>query len=309
MHGPAAQVERNAEESFLIALQSAGAYLQTHWIGFAAAVLKGALVLFAALIAARVLARWTERALRRQKGRSETLAGVARSAIRIAVIGFGLAMALDQIGVNIGALLAGAGIVGLAVGFGAQSLVKDVISGFFLIFDGAIAEGDIVDAGNGVSGVVEAVGLRMTRIRAFNGQLWFVQNGEIRSVGNMSREWMRAIVEVGLAYEQDVAEGMRVLKQVADEWAEEHADVVIEAPEVQGLLGLNASDVGIRVVIKVVPPHSWTAERELRVRLKAAFDKAGVEIPFPRQVIYHRQEDEESALVVQTTNSQVAQPN
>lgn len=291
------------------ALHSAAAFFQAHWVDIAYSVVKGALVLIAALVVAGALSRWAEQALRRKKGRSETLAGVARSAIRIAVIGCGVVMALDQIGVNIGALLAGAGIVGLAVGFGAQSLVKDVISGFFLIFDGAIAEGDIIDAGSGVSGVVEAVGLRMTRIRAFNGQLWFVQNGEIRSVGNMSRDWMRAIVEVGLAYEQDVAEGMRVLKQVADDWAKAHQDVVLEPPEVQGLLGLNASDVGVRLVIKVTPPSSWAAERELRLLIKAAFDKAGVEIPFPRQVLYHRQEDEESALVVQTTDGQAARPN
>lgn len=275
------------------------AYLQAHWIQISLHVAAALGILLAAAIIGGALGRWAEKRLRRRGGRTEALAGVTRSAVRSVVLVIGIITALDQIGVNVTTLLAGAGVLGLAVGFGAQSLVKDVISGFFLIFDGAIAEGDIADVGGGAVGVVESVGLRVTTIRAFNGQLWYVHNGQIATVGNLSREWTRAVVDVGLAYEQDTAKGLKVLKEVGDAWAAENEEIVLEPPEAQGLLGLNASDVGVRLVVKVKAPNHAVAERELRQRIKAAFDAEGVEIPFPRQVTYHRQEAETAPLRVQ----------
>lgn len=280
------------------------AYLQAHWVELSLHVAAALAILIAAAIVGGGLGRWAERRLRKRGGRTEALAGVTHTAVRTVVLIVGVITALDQIGVNVTTLLAGAGVLGLAVGFGAQSLVKDVISGFFLIFDGAIAEGDIADVGGGAVGVVESVGLRVTTIRGFNGQLWYVHNGQIATVGNFNREWTRAVVEVGLAYEQDTAKGLKVLQEVGDAWAAEHEDLVLEPPEAQGLLGLNASDVGVRLVIKVKAPNHFVAERELRQRVKAAFDEAGVEIPFPRRVTYHRQEEESSPLRVQSAEGQ-----
>lgn len=235
----------------------------------------------------RLLAGMATRAIR--KRRQDSLGPLIGRVVKwVAVVGAAF-MALDHLGVNVATLLAGAGIVGLAVGFGAQSLVKDVISGFFLMFDDILREGDIVTIGE-AAGVVEHIGLRVTEIRAFDGTLWHLPNGDIARVGNWSREWMRAIVNVGLAYEQDVGRGMQVIQEVGDQWAAENEEILIEPPEVQGVMGLNASDVGVRLIVKLKAGEHWAAERELRRRIKQAFDEQGVEIPFPRQVTYHRQE-------------------
>jgi moderate conductance mechanosensitive channel len=275
-------------------IDSAVEYLSTHAVEMAVRLAVATAMVIVALVVGRLLSRWADRALHRKSRKSATLASVATAAIKTVVLGIGLLMAFDHLGLDIKALLAGAGVLGLAIGFGAQSLVKDVISGFFLIFDDAIGEGDIANVGGEATGVIEAVGLRMTKVRSFDGQLWYIQNGEIRKVGSFSRDWTRAVVSVGLAYEQDVAKGLRVLQEVGDAWAAENPDIVLDPPEAQGVMGLNDSDVGVRLVIKVVAPNHWAAERELRKRVKEAFDAAGVEIPFPRQVVYHRREDGEA---------------
>lgn len=260
-----------------------------------------ALRLLAALLilsVAYLLAGWLSRSAERitvlvRDGRVAGLAPLSRSVVKVGVLGAGAAMALDQLGVSIAALLAGAGVVGLAVGFGAQNFVKDCISGFFLILDGVIAEGDIVHV-DGTDGTVEKVGLRMTHVRAFNGQLWYLPNGEIKRVGNWNRDWARVVVQVGLAYEQEVSRGLEALARIGKQWAEEHAELVLEPPEAQGVMGLNGSDVTVRLVIKIdnSTKQLWPAERELRKRVKEAFDREGIEIPFARQVLYLRKEGE-----------------
>lgn len=257
----------------------------------------GLAVLFACVIVGRMLGAWLRKLMLRRSARAGTLGAVVRDACGVLGLAVGVIMALSQLGLNVGALLASAGVLGLAVGFGAQSLVKDVISGFFIILDGSIAEGDIVEV-DCRTGVVESVGLRTTQIRALDGQLWYIQNGEIRAVGNHSREWARVLMEVGLAYEADVAEGMRVLQSVGERYAEEHPEVVLEPPEVQGALSLADSSVGVRLVVKVVASEKWGADRELRLRCKAAFDESGIEIPFPRRVVYHRMDPDGKELRV-----------
>lgn len=257
-------------------------------------VVAALIILSVAYLLAGWLSRGAERlTLRLRDGRVAGLAPLSRTVVKFGVLGAGAAMALDQLGVSIAALLAGAGIVGVAVGFGAQSLVRDCISGFFLILDGVIAEGDVVNV-DGTDGTVEQVGLRVTHIRAFNGQLWYVPNGEIKRVGNWNRQWARVVVQVGLAYEQEVSRGLEVLARVGKQWAEEHAELVLEPPEAQGVLGLNGSDVTVRLVIKIdnATKQLWPAERELRQRVKEAFDAEGIEIPFARQVLYLRKEGE-----------------
>ncbi len=263
-------------------------YLQTQGPVFATRLGVALLLGVGIYVAGRILAAALGKVVAR--GKASKLAPTLARVLRVAVTVAAVLTALDHAGVNVTTLVAGAGVVGVAVGFGSQALVRDIISGFFLLFDGALSQGDVVKVGD-VQGTVESVGLRVTQVRALNGQLFYIPNGHITIVGNFSRDWSRAIVEVGIAYEQDVNRGLEVLRDVAKQWAEERADIVLEPPEAQGVLGLNASDVGLRIIAKVKPGEHWAAEREIRARIKDAFDAHGVEIPFPRQVVYHRQED------------------
>jgi small conductance mechanosensitive channel len=164
-----------------------------------------------------------------------------------------------------------------------------VIAGFFLLFEGLIAVGDAVSFGTS-SGVVEEVGLRVTKYRTFSGELWVIPNGEIRAFGNSNRHWMRAIVAVGVAYEQDIGKAMHVLEAVGVAWAAEHRDIALEPPQVQGILSFDESSVSLRLVVKVRSSQQGSAEWELRRRIKETFDREGVEIALPRRVLYTRAE-------------------
>ncbi len=220
---------------------------------------------------------------------AQTVLMVSRSLVRYVLFFVGLVMVLRVLGVDYGAILAGAGVAGLAIGFGAQTLVRDFLSGFFLLFEDVIGVGDIVTSGN-VAGVVEYIGLRATHIRAFDGTLNVVPNGELTTIGNWNRGWMRAIVKVDLAYEQDAERGMAVARQVADQWFSENQETALEPPQVQGIIAFGESGVTVRILAKVRPLKHWQAEMDLRARLKKVFDQAGVEIPFARRVVYQRSE-------------------
>jgi moderate conductance mechanosensitive channel len=230
---------------------------------------------------------WRKRIALGDKGR--TIAPLLKSLLQYSTIFVAAVLVLRALGVDPTPIIAGAGVIGLAVGFGAQTLVKDVISGFFLLFEGVIAVGDVITFGNS-TGVVEEVGLRVTKYRTFSGELWVIPNGEIRAFGNHNRQWMRAIVTVGVAYEQDVVKAMHILEEVGKTWAAEHQNIVLEAPAVQGILSFDDSGVVLRLVVKVRPSQQGAAEWELRRRIKEVFDREGVEIPFPRRVFITRQE-------------------
>jgi len=223
--------------------------------------------------------------------RANTLIPLMQSISKYVIYFISGVMVLRELGVDTTAIIASAGVVGLAVGFGAQSLVKDILSGAFLLFEGVISVGDSVNIGEH-SGTVEVVGLRNIHLRKFSGELRVIPYGEVNSFGNFNKEYMRAIVEVGVAYEQDVEKGMKALEEIANKWAEENKDIVLEPPIVQGVLSLGSSDVTLRIAIKVKAMTHWGAERELKRRIKDAFDKKGIEIPFPRQVVYLRKEGE-----------------
>jgi moderate conductance mechanosensitive channel len=230
---------------------------------------------------------WRKKIALGDKGR--TVAPLLKNMLKYCIIFVGGIAVLRVLGVDPTPIIAGAGVVGLAVGFGAQTLVKDVISGFFLLFEGLIAVGDVVSFGNS-AGVVEEVGLRVTKYRTFAGELWVIPNGEIRAFGNSNRQWMRAVVAVGVAYEQDINKAMRILDEVGKAWADEHRGVVLEPPQVQGILSFDESSIGLRLAVKVRPSEQGAAELELRRRIKEAFDREGVEIPTPRRVFYARAE-------------------
>ena len=229
--------------------------------------------------------------------RAQTMGALLKSiatGILLAVIG---TMMLSEIGVNIAPIIASAGIIGLALGFGAQSLVKDFLSGIFMIVEDQFGVGDIIDLGEAI-GTVEAVSLRVTRLRDINGTVWYVPNGEILRVGNQSQNWSRTVLDIGVGYHEDLARVRRVLQSVAhDMWEEEDfKGQVIEEPEVWGVQELAADAVTMRVVLKTTPGAQWAVAREMRQRIKARFDYEGIEIPFPQRVVWHRdqQRDDEA---------------
>jgi small conductance mechanosensitive channel len=225
----------------------------------------------------------------RRVQRAKTMGDLLKSVITGALIAVFGTMILSQLGVNIAPIIASAGILGIALGFGAQSLVKDFLSGVFMIFEDQYGVGDVIDVGE-ATGTVEAVTLRVTRLRDLDGTVWYVPNGEIVRVGNKSQNWSRAVVDVGVGYDEDLGRARRVLADVAhDLWEDdEFHDVIIEAPEVTGVEALNPDGITLRVLVKTAPMEQWGVARELRQRIKARFDHEGIEIPFPQRVVWHR---------------------
>ncbi len=194
---------------------------------------------------------------------------------------------LSAIGVPFQALLASAGVAGLAIGFGAREFIADVIAGFFLLFEGLVRVGDYVKVGD-VRGRIVSVGLRVVQVRRYNGQLWVVPNGKLDRFANYSREYMRAIVRVGVAYEQDVRKAMRVLKAVGEQWFQDHQDIALDTPKVTGIITFDESRCIIRIACKVKPLKQWRAQRQMRLLIKDAFEREGIEIPFDRNVVYFK---------------------
>ncbi|MEN8706195.1 MAG: mechanosensitive ion channel family protein [Nocardioides marinisabuli] len=227
----------------------------------------------------------------RRVQRAKTMGSLLKSIITGLVLAIVGTMVLSEIGVNIAPIIASAGIVGLAVGFGAQSLVTDFLSGVFMIFEDQYGVGDEIDLGEAI-GTVEAVSLRVTRLRDINGTVWYVRNGEIARVGNMSQNWARTVLDVSVSYDADLVEVRRVLEDVAhDLWDDEDfKGKVIEEPSVWGVQDLGADGIAVRVALKTAPGLQWGVAREMRQRIKARFDIEGIEIPFPQRVVWHRDE-------------------
>lgn len=227
----------------------------------------------------------------RRAQRAETMAGIFQSIITVIVVTVVGTMILSELGVDIAPIIASAGIIGIALGFGAQSLVRDFLAGIFIFMEDQYGVGDVVDLGE-ATGSVEAVTLRMTRLRDVNGAVWFVPNGEIMRVGNMSKNWSRAVVDVGVGYGEDLARVQQVLREIAhDLWEDEdYQGIIIEEPEVTGVEMLAADSVTIRVMVKTAPLEQWGVARALRQRIKARFDHEGIEIPFAQRVVWHRED-------------------
>ncbi len=232
----------------------------------------------------------------RAAARAQTLGAVLHSISAFVVWTIAGLTILGEIGINLGPLIAGAGIAGVALGFGAQSLVKDFLAGIFIIVEDQYGVGDIIDVGDVsgvlVTGTVESVSLRSTRLRSVNGTVWHVPNGTILRVGNMSQQWARALLDVSVAYGSDLEQAQAEIKRVADErWQDPAwAGMVLEEPEVWGVEELAADGVTIRLVVKTQPAEQFKVLRELRVRLKQALDAAGVEIPYPQRTVWVRRD-------------------
>lgn len=216
------------------------------------------------------------RAEQRMNTVGNVLAGMARVAIGVVV----LLLVLGEIGVNLAPLLAGAGIAGVAIGFGAQSLVKDFLSGLFILLEDQYGVGDVINLGE-VTGTVEDLTLRVTRLRATDGTVWFIPNSEIKQVGNSSMEWSRALIDVLVAYDNDVSSVTRSLQEVAAGFAadERWSEAVLEAPEVWGVQAMGADGVTIRLVVKTAPRQQYAVARELRGRITERLRREGVRGP------------------------------
>jgi small conductance mechanosensitive channel len=225
------------------------------------------------------------RRLREQRAR--TLGSLLGSVALVAVVIVTLLTILDILIDNIGPILASFGIIGLAFSFGAQSLVKDVISGTFMLLEGQFGIGDVVRI-EGASGMVEKITLRTTVLRDLEGVVHIIPNGSITRVSNLTKAWSRALLDVGIAYRENVDHAIAVLKEVLAEFhADEHwGDALLERPEVLGVQALADSAVVIRCVAKTLPLRQWEVARELRRRIKNRFDRDGIEIPYPHMTFY-----------------------
>jgi moderate conductance mechanosensitive channel len=205
---------------------------------------------------------------------------VLRSFATFCIYSIAAILILGELGLDITPIIASAGIAGVALGFGAQNLVKDFLSGIFMILEDQYGVGDVVDAGQ-ASGTVEAVGLRTTRLRDVRGVVWHVRNGEIERVGNMSQGWARAVLDIPLSYDNDLAFARQVIKTTADEvWQDPEFSIrVLEEPQVTGIEQLNPDAVVMRLMVKTAPMEQWGVARELRARLVKAFEQGGIRVP------------------------------
>jgi small conductance mechanosensitive channel len=215
---------------------------------------------------------------------------VLTNAARVVVVAFFLMMTLQEFGVSIGPLVAGAGVAGVALGFGAQSLVKDVISGFFLLMENQFGVGDIISVDENHVGTVERMTLRITQLRDAEGRAHFIPNGSITRVVVLSKDFARALVDVEVDLATDPDRAFEVLKEVGRQLHQDRQNQVLEALDVKGIETLGPNGFIIRTLTKTAPGAQWDVARELRRRILLAFREAGIQIPYTQRVVHHRGE-------------------
>jgi len=225
-----------------------------------------------------------ERMHLRREARAASISEVLRSTTTVLIWSIAAMLVLGELGVNLAPLIAGAGIAGVALGFGAQALVKDCISGLFMLLEDQYGIGDIVDLGE-ATGIVEEVGLRTTVLRGIDGTVWHVPNGQVERVGNL--------IDIDVAYDADLSAVREVMQRTAEEvCARNHVrDHVLDAPQVLGVETLAADGITLRMTVTTAPGTQWTLQRELREALKVAFDAADIEIPFPQRTVWLRSQE------------------
>lgn len=223
----------------------------------------------------------------RRVQRAATMGSLLKSIVSGVLFTVVALMAISELGYDIAPLIASAGIIGVALGFGSQALVKDFLSGIFMIFEDQYGVGDVVDLGE-ASGTVEAVSLRVTRLRDVNGTVWYVRNGEILRVGNMSQNWARTVLDVTVGYTEDLVKVRRVLEEVAhDLWEDDDfRGLVIEQPEVWGVESLGVDGIVVRVTLKTAPMEQWGVARAMRERVKARFEHEGINLAVAQRVMW-----------------------
>ena len=220
------------------------------------------------------------------KKRVQTLGNILRHALLIIILLVGSLMILGELGIQLGPLLATAGIGAVAIGFGAQSLVKDVISGFFILLENQYGIGDVIQVA-GVSGLVESLTLRRTVLRDLEGRVHTIPNGEIKIVSNLSKEWSRSVLDLAISYREDIDRVIDLLSQIGKELeAEEpYKSAILESLQVLGVEKFGESELILRMMVKTVPLKQWDVGRELRRRIKIRFDENGIQIPYPHRVL------------------------
>jgi small conductance mechanosensitive channel len=214
--------------------------------------------------------------------RLQTLSAILRGTIQSIISFVGLMVLLGQLNVNITPILASAGVVGIAVGFGAQSLIKDLFAGFLILLEDQYSVGDTVKIGEN-AGTVENLTLRVTRIRGIDGSLTTIPNGTITTVSNMSKDWSRVVLDVEVSYEEDVDRAMELLLATAREIKEEMPQQILEEPSMLGVDKLSPTSVTLRLMVKTSPSKHVEIGRELRRRIKLAFEREGIKAPMPQQ--------------------------
>lgn len=265
------------------------------WVSSVAIVVLAAL----GLVAAHFIGRRVMRAIRameriRPMRRQQllTVAQILRWATDVLVVGSALLMLLSTLGVDITPLAASVGVAGLAVSLGAQTLIKDLISGILILVENQYVVGDFIQVG-GVAGQVERLTLRATYLRDINGYLHTIPNGEVRVLSNMTREWSRALVDVGVAYEEDLDRVLRVFEETAEAFARDPAfeSQLLEPPKVLGPLALGDWALTVRVTVKTQPGKQWGVAQELRRKMLTACEREGITLPYPRQEVWVRRQE------------------
>jgi moderate conductance mechanosensitive channel len=268
------------------------------WSGPAVAGLRIVTIVVVAWIAIAVLQRTVRSVRIRIAGhiggadvarRAETLGRVVRYLIALVIGAVALMLVLSEVGISLAPILGAAGVVGLAIGFGAQSLVKDYFTGFFILLEDQIRAGDVVKVAD-IGGLVEDITLRHVRLRDYEGNVHFVPNGLITTVSNMSRQFAQAVIDVGVAYRENVDDAFEVMRQVGSQMRadESFGPRILAELEIAGVERLDDSAVILRCRFKVLPLEQWNVRREFLRRIKAAFDACGIEIPFPHVTLYAR---------------------
>ena len=266
------------------------------WRAPALAGLRIVLIVVAAWISIAVLQRLVRgirvRVQARLEGaeaarRAETLGRVIRYLVALVISAVAVMLVLAEVGVSLAPILGAAGVVGLAIGFGAQSLVKDYFTGFFLLFEDQIRTGDVVNVA-GIGGLVEDITLRHVRLRDYDGNVHFIPNNLITTVTNMSRGFAHAVMDIGVAYKENVSEALDIMRAVGAAMRTDDMlrPLILDDLEIAGVERLDDSAVVLRCRFKVTPLAQWTVRRSYLQRIKEAFDLRGVEIPFPHMTVY-----------------------
>lgn len=231
--------------------------------------------------------------------RIQTLTGLGRTVASLTILAVAIMVVLGQLGIKLGPILAAAGIVGLAIGFRAQSLVKDVISGLFILIENQFNVGDVIQAA-GVAGLVERSNLRVTVIRDLEGKVHYIPNGQISVLSNLRKEWARAVLNIGVAYKEDTDQVAEILTRVGEDLQNdpEFGPKILEPIQIFGVNEFADSAVVMLAGIKTKPLQQWSVAREFRRRMKKAFDTEGIEIPFPHRTVYMGEAESKGRLTI-----------
>ena len=293
------QIQQEVADTLRVAVETWRARLRPDWDALIPRLVEVAIILVLAMLFYRfvrvIIRRVVEKdieeddpiARRLRQQRVQTIAGLLSNIAAVVLVIITMLTILGTFGVSIAPILASVGVLGLAVSFGAQSLVKDVITGIFMLLEGQFGIGDVIRLGD-AAGVVEKITLRTTVLRDVFGVVHTIPNGEITRVSNLTKAWSRAVLDIGVAYREDVDRVIAVLRDVGERM---HADpefgaLLLEPPEVPGVESFGDSAVLIRMTAKTLPMKQWEVARELRRRIKKRFDAEGIEIPFPHVTFY-----------------------